>query len=67
MTQSEQIPPSDQAAATEPAVNHKSEGHSRRVFLFKLSLLDKRGGWRSSWDSNSWLSSGSGDKEGCGR
>jgi len=40
MTQSEQIPPSNQATATaEPTVNPRSEGHSRRVFLFKLSLL----------------------------
>jgi menaquinol-cytochrome c reductase iron-sulfur subunit len=39
MTQSEQIPPSDQAAATEPIVNARNAGHSRRVFLFKLSLL----------------------------
>lgn len=39
MTQSEQIPPSDQAAATEPIVNVRNAGHSRRVFLFKLSLL----------------------------
>jgi menaquinol-cytochrome c reductase iron-sulfur subunit len=39
MTQSEQIPPSDETPASEPAVNHRTEGHSRRVFLFKLSLL----------------------------
>jgi menaquinol-cytochrome c reductase iron-sulfur subunit len=39
MIPSEQIPPSDHAAATEPAADHKSAGHSRRVFLFKLSLL----------------------------
>lgn len=39
MTPSEQIPPG--APLTEPAnpAGHKSEGHSRRVFLFKLSLL----------------------------
>jgi menaquinol-cytochrome c reductase iron-sulfur subunit len=39
MTPSEQIPPNDHAATTEPATEHKSAGHSRRVFLFKLSLL----------------------------
>jgi menaquinol-cytochrome c reductase iron-sulfur subunit len=39
MIPSEQIPPSDPAATTEQAANHKSAGHSRRVFLFKLSLL----------------------------
>jgi menaquinol-cytochrome c reductase iron-sulfur subunit len=39
MIPSEQIPPSGPAVATEPAANHKSAGHSRRVFLFKLSLL----------------------------
>jgi menaquinol-cytochrome c reductase iron-sulfur subunit len=39
MTQSEQIPPSDQVPTTEPAVNTRGAGHSRRVFLFKLSLL----------------------------
>jgi menaquinol-cytochrome c reductase iron-sulfur subunit len=39
MTQNEQIPPGDQATTTEPTANAKSVGHSRRVFLFKLSLL----------------------------
>src|ERR1700723_4550705 len=40
MIPSEQIPSSDQATpTTEAAANHKSAGHSRRVFLFKLSLL----------------------------
>jgi menaquinol-cytochrome c reductase iron-sulfur subunit len=39
MIPSEQIPPSDHAVTTEPAADHKSAGHSRRVFLFKLSLL----------------------------
>jgi Rieske Fe-S protein len=40
MIQSEQNLPSDQAANTaEPIVTAKSVGHSRRVFLFKLSLL----------------------------
>src|SRR6202040_1258724 len=40
MIPSEPIPPSDQAiTTTEPAANNKSAGHSRRVFLFKLSLL----------------------------
>ncbi|MGA3048360.1 MAG: Rieske 2Fe-2S domain-containing protein [Terracidiphilus sp.] len=31
--------PSDQINVTQPADNSKSAGHSRRVFLFKLSLL----------------------------
>jgi menaquinol-cytochrome c reductase iron-sulfur subunit len=42
MTPSEQIPPSDQVTLTTPKAqpeNLKSTGHSRRVFLFKLSLL----------------------------
>jgi len=39
MNPSEPLSPSDQAATTDPAANHKSAGHSRRVFLFKLSLL----------------------------
>src|ERR1700723_4068839 len=40
MIPSEQIPSSDQATpTTEAAANHKSAGPSRRVFLFKLSLL----------------------------
>jgi menaquinol-cytochrome c reductase iron-sulfur subunit len=39
MIPSEQVPPSDYAATTGPAPEHKSTGHSRRVFLFKLSLL----------------------------
>jgi menaquinol-cytochrome c reductase iron-sulfur subunit len=40
MIPSEQIPSSDQATpTTETAANQKSAGHSRRVFLFKLSLL----------------------------
>jgi menaquinol-cytochrome c reductase iron-sulfur subunit len=40
MIPSEQIPSSDQATpTTEAAANQKGVGHSRRVFLFKLSLL----------------------------
>ncbi|HEY6412774.1 MAG TPA: Rieske 2Fe-2S domain-containing protein [Edaphobacter sp.] len=39
MTQSEQIPPTDPGTMTESTVNVRSVGHSRRVFLFKLSLL----------------------------
>ena len=42
MTPSDQIPPGDQATLTEPVAtpaNTKAAGHSRRVFLFKLSLL----------------------------
>jgi menaquinol-cytochrome c reductase iron-sulfur subunit len=39
MTQSEQISPSDQATPTEPVATPKSAGHSRRVFLFKISML----------------------------
>jgi menaquinol-cytochrome c reductase iron-sulfur subunit len=42
MTSSEQIPPSDQVTLTTPKAQPedlKSTGHSRRVFLFKLSLL----------------------------
>ncbi|MGA2851002.1 MAG: Rieske 2Fe-2S domain-containing protein [Terracidiphilus sp.] len=39
MNSSEPLSPGDQATATEPATNAKSAGHSRRVFLFKLSLL----------------------------
>jgi menaquinol-cytochrome c reductase iron-sulfur subunit len=39
MNSSEPLSPSDQATATEPVTNAKYAGHSRRVFLFKLSLL----------------------------
>lgn len=39
MNTSEPIPPSRQNAAAEVAVRPGSAGHSRRVFLFKLSLL----------------------------
>ena len=39
MTESGQIPQSDQASTIESAADHRSEGHSRRVFLFNLSLL----------------------------
>jgi len=39
MNSSEPLSPGDQAAATELATNAKSAGHTRRVFLFKLSLL----------------------------
>jgi menaquinol-cytochrome c reductase iron-sulfur subunit len=42
MTPSEQIPPSDQVTLTTPKASPedlRSAGHSRRVFLFKLSLL----------------------------
>jgi len=39
MNPSEPHSPSDQARATEPAADQKNSGHSRRVFLFKLSLL----------------------------
>src|SRR5271166_1169815 len=39
MNSSEPLPPTDQAATTEPAANPSNAGHSRRVFLFKLSLL----------------------------
>jgi menaquinol-cytochrome c reductase iron-sulfur subunit len=39
MNSSEPLSPGDQAPATEPTTNAKSAGHSRRVFLFKLSLL----------------------------
>ncbi|RZU40784.1 ubiquinol-cytochrome c reductase iron-sulfur subunit [Edaphobacter modestus] len=39
MTKSEQISPSDQATPTEPVASPKSAGHSRRVFLFKISML----------------------------
>ena len=40
MIPSEQNPPSDQTALmTKPPANDKGTGHSRRVFLFKLSLL----------------------------
>jgi Rieske Fe-S protein len=40
MIPSEQNPPSDQTALmTESPASDKSAGHSRRVFLFKLSLL----------------------------
>jgi menaquinol-cytochrome c reductase iron-sulfur subunit len=35
----EPLSPGDQDPATKPATNPKSAGHSRRVFLFKLSLL----------------------------
>jgi menaquinol-cytochrome c reductase iron-sulfur subunit len=36
---SEPVPLSDQVTLTEPVKNPNSAGHSRRVFLFKLSLL----------------------------
>ena len=39
MTPSEPIQPSDPVITTEPAANPKTAGHSRRIFLFKLSLL----------------------------
>src|ERR1700679_3313016 len=39
MNPSEPKSPSDQANKSEPATNPSSAGHSRRVFLFKLSLL----------------------------
>jgi Rieske Fe-S protein len=39
MNPSEPLSPGDRAPATEPAANPASAGHSRRVFLFKLSLL----------------------------
>ena len=39
MNTSEPFTTGDQAATTEPAADSKSVGHSRRVFLFKLSLL----------------------------
>lgn len=39
MNPSEPHSPSDQATTTEPAENASSAGHSRRAFLFKLSLL----------------------------
>ena len=39
MNPSEPQSPSDQANTTEPTATSKSAGHSRRVFLFKLSLL----------------------------
>jgi Rieske Fe-S protein len=39
MSSTEPLLSSPQADATEPAVNAASAGHSRRVFLFKLSLL----------------------------
>jgi Rieske Fe-S protein len=39
MKPSEPLSPSDQATMTDPAANAKSAGHSRRVFLFKFSLL----------------------------
>jgi menaquinol-cytochrome c reductase iron-sulfur subunit len=39
MNSSEPLSPSDQANATERATPAKIAGHSRRVFLFKLSLL----------------------------
>jgi menaquinol-cytochrome c reductase iron-sulfur subunit len=39
MNSSEPLLTNDQASATEPGANAKNAGHSRRVFLFKLSLL----------------------------
>jgi len=39
MSPTEPVSSSAQADATEPASNAASAGHSRRVFLFKLSLL----------------------------
>jgi menaquinol-cytochrome c reductase iron-sulfur subunit len=39
MIPSEPTPPSDPVTTADPAANLKSAGHSRRVFLFKLSLL----------------------------
>jgi len=39
MNSSEPLSPGDQATATEPAASANNAGHSRRVFLFKLSLL----------------------------
>ena len=39
MNSSESLSPSDQATAEESATNARNAGHSRRVFLFKLSLL----------------------------
>jgi Rieske Fe-S protein len=39
MNSSEPLTPPDQAATSEPAANPTNAGHSRRVFLFKLSLL----------------------------
>jgi menaquinol-cytochrome c reductase iron-sulfur subunit len=39
MNPSEPLSPGDRDPATEPAANPKSARHSRRVFLFKLSLL----------------------------
>ena len=39
MTQSDQIPPTEQTTTIESTASAKSVGHSRRVFLFKLSLL----------------------------
>lgn len=39
MNSTEPLSPSDQPTAVEPAANAVSAGHSRRVFLFKLSLL----------------------------
>src|SRR5580698_8064214 len=39
MNPNEPLSPGDQATASELATNDKSAGHSRRVFLFKLSLL----------------------------
>jgi menaquinol-cytochrome c reductase iron-sulfur subunit len=39
MNPSEPTAKNEQATSTEPAANSKSAGHSRRVFLFKLSLL----------------------------
>jgi Rieske Fe-S protein len=39
MNPSEPFPPGDRNPGTEPAANSESAGHSRRVFLFKLSLL----------------------------
>jgi menaquinol-cytochrome c reductase iron-sulfur subunit len=39
MNPSEPHSPSEQATATEPSADQKSADHSRRAFLFKLSLL----------------------------
>ena len=39
MNPNEPLSPGDQATASELATNDKSADHSRRVFLFKLSLL----------------------------
>jgi menaquinol-cytochrome c reductase iron-sulfur subunit len=39
MNSSEPLSPGDQTTATEPAASANNAGHSRRVFLFQLSLL----------------------------